>query len=552
MRLLQLMFIVVVTAWSAPASGQEPAPLQTPDRPPEGERPTAPVVLDGVTLFRVRGISAYPAARRAQEIAARIAAVASNRSIPVDSVVVRETPHGSALVAAGQPLFSILDADAELEGATHQVLAEVYRPRVAQAIERYRSDREPAVFARSVARASMATLALMLGLWLWFWAMRRLRGTLEQRYRPRLQGIQFQSIELVRGERLWHFLHRGLRLIATLLALMAVYACLNYVLLLFPGTRTLGQDLKVILLRPITTLGAGAIHYLPDVVFLVVLWLVVRFILNLVRLFFRGVDGGTLTLRGFEPEWAQPTERIVRLAVIALSLVVAYPHIPGSGSEAFKGITLLLGLIFSLGSPSLIGNIVAGQSLAYRRAFKVGDRVRIGEHVGEVAQVRLLTTYLRTPKNEQIVIPNSLILNADVVNFSAHAQQQGLILHTTVGIGYQIPWRTVEAMLLEAAGRTPGLLPEPSPFVLQKTLGTFAVEYEINAYCDTPRLMPLLYSALHRNILDVFNEYGVQIMTPAYEGDPESPKVVPPQEWFTPPARPNDPAQFADPIRLTP
>jgi small-conductance mechanosensitive channel len=150
--------------------------------------------------------------------------------------------------------------------------------------------------------------------------------------------------------------------------------------------------------------------------------------------------------------------------------------------------------------------------------------------------MRLLTTYLRSPKNELIVIPNALILNGEVVNYSTLAKDMGLILHTIVGIGYETPWRQVEAMLLEAAGRTPGLLPEPRPFVLQKTLGTFAVDYEINAYCADPRAMLQLYTALHRNILDVFNEYGVQIMTPGYEGDPERPKVVPREQWFAAPA----------------
>jgi small-conductance mechanosensitive channel len=179
---------------------------------------------------------------------------------------------------------------------------------------------------------------------------------------------------------------------------------------------------------------------------------------------------------------------------------------------------------------------VAGQSLAFRRAFKVGDRVKIGEHIGEVTEIKLLTTFLRSPKNEQIAIPNSSILNSDVVNYTTLASQSGLILHTIVGIGYETPWRQVEAMLLEAAARTPGLLRDPPPFVLQKALGTFAVDYEINAYCDNTRGLLLLYTALHRNILDVFNEYGVQIMTPAYEGDTEQPKVVARENWYMAPA----------------
>jgi small-conductance mechanosensitive channel len=174
--------------------------------------------------------------------------------------------------------------------------------------------------------------------------------------------------------------------------------------------------------------------------------------------------------------------------------------------------------------------------MTYRRAFKVGDRIKVNDLIGEVVETRLLVTHLRTVKNEEIVVPNSLILNSHITNYSTLARSRGLILHTTVGIGYETPWRQVEAMLRLAAARTPGLLKEPPPFVLQKSLDDFAVTYEINVYCDNPQAMGRLYTALHQNILDVFNEYGIQIMTPAYESDPEQPKVVPKGQWFMAPA----------------
>jgi small-conductance mechanosensitive channel len=199
-------------------------------------------------------------------------------------------------------------------------------------------------------------------------------------------------------------------------------------------------------------------------------------------------------------------------------------------------VSLFLGIVFSLGSSTAIANIIAGYMMTYRRAFKVGDRVRIGDIVGDVIEVRLQVTHLRSVKNEEIVVPNSQILSSDVLNYSSLARTDGLILHTEVGIGYETPWRQVEAMLVAAAERTSGLLTEPRPFVLLKKLGDFAVVYELNVYCQEARTMNALYTALHRNILDVFNEYGVQIMTPAYEGDPQEPKVVPPARWFTEPA----------------
>jgi small-conductance mechanosensitive channel len=230
----------------------------------------------------------------------------------------------------------------------------------------------------------------------------------------------------------------------------------------------------------------------------------------------------------------------VRTFIIVLFLVMIFPYIPGSSTGAFKGISLFMGIVFSLGSSSVIGNLIAGYTMTYRRAFRVGDRILVDGSIGDVEEMRLLVTHLRSPKNEEIIVPNTLILNGNVTNYSSIARKEGLILHTTVGIGYETPWRQVEAMLVEAARRTEGLESEPPPFVLQKELADFAVTYEVNAYTRDPRRMYATYTALHANILDVFNEYGVQIMTPAYEGDPEVPKVVPPDGRFAAPASESD------------
>ena len=262
-----------------------------------------------------------------------------------------------------------------------------------------------------------------------------------------------------------------------------------------------------------------------------------RYLLKFVKLFFVGVEKGTITFANFDPDWAGPTYRIIRLLVVAFAVVVAYPYIPGSRSAAFQGVSIFIGVIFSLGSSSLIANLIAGYSMTYRRTFRVGDRIQVGDVTGDVTESGLMVTRIRTVKNEEVVVPNSTILSNHIVNYSTLAKQAGLILHTTVGIGYETPWRQVEAMLIMAAERIPGLRKEPPPFVRQKNLGDFCVTYEINAHCDDPQAMDRLYTDLHRNILDLFNEFGVQIMTPAYEGDPQQPKLVPKEQWFAAPAR---------------
>jgi small-conductance mechanosensitive channel len=251
-------------------------------------------------------------------------------------------------------------------------------------------------------------------------------------------------------------------------------------------------------------------------------------------LLFNGLEQGAIIIEGFDAEWAIPTFRIVRIFTIAFALIIAYPYIPGSDSSAFKGVSVFIGVLFSLGSSSFISNIIAGYSMTYRKAFKIGDRIQVEGKIGIVEEQSLMVTRLRSLKNEEIVIPNSILLNSEITNYNARAKNLGLILHTTVGIGYETPWRQVDAMLKLAADRTEGLLKEPAPFVLKQSLGDFAVTYEINVYCNDVSKMQIYYSRLHQNILDVFNENNVQIMTPAYEGDPEIPKVVPKDQWDIP------------------
>jgi small-conductance mechanosensitive channel len=282
---------------------------------------------------------------------------------------------------------------------------------------------------------------------------------------------------------------------------------------------------------------------LPSLLFLLVLYLVIRFVLRMLRLYFATLESGAVRVHGFESHWSTPTYRLVRIGVVAFALVVAYPYIPGSESEAFKGLSIFAGILLSIGSSAFIANYVAGYSLIYRKLFAIGDRVRIGDVTGEVMETRVQVTRIRTPKNEEVILPNSMILQSVVTNYSTHARDRGLILHTPVGIGSEVPWRQVEGMLLTAAERTGGVLEDPPPFVRQRGLADFAVNYELNVYVASADDMIGRYDELHANILDVFNEYGVQIMTPAYEGDPSSPKIVPKERWYQDPSlRPPAPA----------
>jgi small-conductance mechanosensitive channel len=525
---------------AAPAFAQDaaqPPPIQEPAEVALADR--AAVVVDGATLFLVRGISAYPAERRAREIGDRIRQLAADPDTPP---VVAEERGGATLIVAGPrtTIMTVFDEDAALEQVSRQLLAQAYAGRIREAIDAYRIDRAPGRLGVRALYALAATLALAIAAYLGRRGTGSLHRLLERRYKRRIQDVSIQTFQILKADQVWRLLGGALQLAWAVALFGAIYIYLRYALALFPWTRGVGNSLFEVAVGPLGTITLGIVDTIPDLIFLAILFLVTRYALKAIRLFFDSLGAGAVRIASFDAEWAAPTYRLVRMIVIALALVVAYPYVPGSNTDAFKGLSLFVGVVFSLGSSSLIGNVIAGYSMTYRRAFKVRDLVKIGAHLGWVEQMRLLVTHLRTLKNEEVIVPNSTILTAEVVNYSTIARERGLILHTTVGIGYETPWRQVEAMLIEAAHRTEGLLQDPPPFVLQTSLADFSVIYEINAYCDAPDRMVELYTRLHRNILDVFNEYGVQIMTPAYEHDPKEPKIVPRDQWYSAPARSPD------------
>ena len=529
-----LCLLLTLALVSATAQDDNPQPPSTPEGPAEIQ--TAPVKLDGAVLFRVRGVSAYPAEQRAQLIAARIKAVAKDRNFDPQDLRLEEAPFSTQIMAGRLAVFSVFDADARLEEVGRQNLARADLLRVQEAIESYRQERQPKVLIEHAALALALALGLFLFLFAGLKAVQRGLRELEHRYKHRIRELGIQGLKVLPAERLWLAAIAALKFLAAAAGVVATYATLAYILSLFPWTRELSDNLSGFVLDPLNTIVTRFVATIPDLIFLLVLAVITYYLLKFIRLIFVSIETEKITISNFDPTWARPTYRLVRGFVIAFAVVVAFPYIPGSSTQAFKGVSLFIGLVFSLGSTSLIGNLISGYSLTYRRAFRTGDRVKIGNYVGNVHDSKLLVTYLHTLKNEVIAVPNSAIVNSEVINYSSLARTEGLILHTTVGIGYETPWRQVEAMLLEAAASTPGLLREPNPFVLQRELRSFDVEYEINAYCDNAQDMEHLYSALHRNILDVFNQYGVQIMTPAYVADPEQEKVVARGHWYAAPA----------------
>jgi len=503
-----------------------------------------PVIINGEELFKVIGIRAYSAKRRARLLTQRIEAIAADPAIDPETIAVRDDENHSEIFQGDISIARIFEIDAQYQGLDNRLsTAETLALLIQEGIRDYRLERTPDRMRKNIIQAVTRSAGLVATLLFVMWLFRITDRWLERFFKRRIKKLEAKSMRVVQAEQVWKVVSAFLQLIKAIIYLGITYFFVNFVLTLFPWTRYIAKQLLHLVIDPLQSMALGFINYLPSLFFLVILYLVIRYLLKVMHGFFGAISLGNIPLHSFEPEWAWPTYRIVRLIVIVFALVIAYPYIPGSNSEAFKGISLFLGVLLSLGSTSVISNIIAGYTMTYRRAFRVGDRIRIGDTVGDVLESRLLVTTLRSLKNENIVMPNSTILNSEVTNYSTLVKENGLILHTSVGIGYEVPWRQVEAMLIEAASRVPGLAKEPAPFVLQTALTDFAVTYELNAYCNDETRMAQFYSELHRSIQDAFNENGVQIMTPNYVADTDEPKMVPVEQWYSPPAQKPDPEQ---------
>ncbi|MCJ7542798.1 MAG: mechanosensitive ion channel family protein [Desulfobacterales bacterium] len=511
---------------------------------PSKETKTAdkPVIFgDKILFYLATEAEGHILAKRAEEVSKRIKKIADSTRFTVDSIKTNDFNAPMTLIVTGDEiLLAVLDQDAVPKGRSRQQLATEYSQVIRTAIEKYRRDRSLEQLIYGTLYTFLATIVLIAILILIGKLKHKIDQRIEERFKSWKKGIQIQSVEILRAEKINELLKGGIKGIRLILTLIFLYIYLQLVLGFFPLTRPIADQVFGYVLSPLTTIGNGFIKQIPNLLFITILVLLVRYILKAMKIFFLGIEKERVTIQGFYPEWAKSTYRLLSFLIIAFSVVVAFPYIPGSDSLAFKGVSVFVGVLLSLGAQSAVSNIVAGFALTYRRAFRVGDRVRIADFTGDVLETKMQVTNLRTVKNEEIIVPNSMILNSHVINYSAKAREKGLILHTVVTIGYDTPWRQVHAMLLMAARKTPGLLAEPEPFVLQKSLDDFYVTYELNVYTDKPEKMTVFYSELHQNILDVFNEYSVQIMSPNYVADRAERAIVTKERWYAPPAKLTD------------
>lgn len=331
----------------------------------------------------------------------------------------------------------------------------------------------------------------------------------------KLRSLKFQNQEILTGNQIAWGIGKLFAWVRYIAYLIIFYLYINTIFSFFPKTRGISAKLFDYFIDALGFVLTAVWDYIPNLLTLFVIFAFGFYLIKLMRLFFKGVEEGRISLSGFYPEWASPTFAISRFLVIAFLIIVAFPYLPGKDSPAFQAVSIFFGVLISLGSTGAVSNVVAGIVLTYMRAFKIGDTVQIADTNGDIVEKTMFVTRIRTVKNVEITVPNAMVLNDHIINYSALAENEGLVLHSKITIGYDVPWKEVHDLLKAAAYATEGLEKEPEPFVLQTALNDFYVEYEINAYTKLPRIMSRTYNELHRNIQDKFNEAGVEIASPS-------------------------------------
>ena len=503
-------------------------------------RQSAAVVVANRKIIVLRGpIAGFSAVERVNDVSERIGTILQENESP--AVTTQDVEDGTQVQLDSKLAFMVtrIDIDPQVGETTRNVAREAAK-RLEQAIVAYREQHSPKYLLVQSGWAAFATVVYIGLLWLLFrinrWGGQRIALAAGQR----AERVHVQGVSLLDPQQVRWIARRLFAAIAVLFALFATYSWLTFTLTQFPYTRPWGEHMEGNLFGLAGDLALGMIKAIPGLLVAIVILLIARLIIRISRLFFDRVERGVIGMGSLDEDTAVPTRRIFQLIVWAIAIALAFPHLPGAETEAFKGVSVLLGLMVSIGASGVVGQAASGFILMYTRAFRQGEYVRIGDVEGTVVGLGTFATRLRTGLGEEVLLPNSVALQNTTKNYSRAIAGAGFVVNTGVTIGYSTPWRQVHAMLEEAARRTPEIAKDPAPFVRQTALSDFYVEYRLIAYAPIEQAAQRMemMSRLHANIQDVFNEHGVQIMSPHYMTDPADPQVVPKARWYTPPAKP--------------
>ena len=528
-----------------PAGGSgslQDLPTATLERLIAGAKPDAPATLT-IANRDIVVLRASLLDRSSKERVTAIRELIAARAAEGGPLDVAARPWGAAYVVSvgGRDMFAIVPADANpLVGETAERKANAAVVQLRQALIEIGEARQPRIVLWAIAQAFAATLAfgvLLAGLG----RVHRLACGAVGRATTRAPSRSGVAHAIVLETHVIDYARRALTASAVLLGLSLTYIWLTFVLRRFPYTRPWGDSLRAFLLDRAVWFGNEIAGAMPGLFTVAVIVLATRVVVRFVRWLFAAVEHGRVTLPWVFPETAATTRKLVTVLLWLFALVLSYPHLPGSDSDAFKGVSVFVGLMVSLGSSGIVSQMVSGFTITYSRALRLGDFVRVGEVEGTVIRIGTLSTKLDTTRHEEVTIPNALLVTENVVNYTRFAETTGVFVPTSVSMGYDVPWRQVVALLRRAAERTSGVRANPPPYVRQTALEDFGVRYTLHVCLVDPQSRPVVLDQLHANIQDAFNAQGIQIMTPHYHSDPSAPKFVPEDQWFVAPAQRGEP-----------
>ena len=476
-----------------------------------------PVVVEGDTLFYIyakRG--GHTPQQRAVMNATAITELGKRFNLQPDSLYLESSDIVTDLMYGDKVLASFTDQDGLWEGRTRDQLAADKRHIVVDKLKDMKKEHSLWQLGKRILFFVLVLVGQYLLFWATTWLFKKLKIRIQRLKDTKLKPISIQDYELLDTQKqvnLLIFLANILRYAFMLLQLVLTVPLLFSI---FPQTEKLAYQIFSYIWNPVKSIFGGVVDYVPNLFTIFVICLAVKYLVRLVHYLATEVQSDRLKLNGFYPDWAMPTFHIIRFLLYAFMIAMIYPYLPGSDSGVFQGISVFVGLIVSLGSSTVIGNIIAGLVITYMRPFKLGDRIKLNDTTGNVIEKTPLVTRIRTPKNEVVTIPNSFIMSSHTVNFSQSARDYGLIIHSEVSIGYDVPWRKTHQLLIEAALNTPGVVDDPRPFVLETSLQDYYPVYQVNAYIKDANQLAQVYSDLHQNIQDRFNEEGIEIMSPHY------------------------------------
>lgn len=473
-----------------------------------------PVAPFGDTLFLIFSkVGSYSPEERAASVTEKIQRVYGNELFNPDSIKLASGETSTDILFQDMAIMSVNDVEALWRNTTHHQLAARYREIISDAIRKERDENSLVSILIRIGEVLLIILAMYILIRLINKGFYRLRRKAISARESVLKGVRFRGYQLLDSKRELKTVIFTLRVLRGLLIFLMLYLTLPLLFSVFPWTRGIAETMLGWILTPLANVATGLIEYLPNLFTIIVIVVLTHYAIKLLKFIASEIENGDLAIPGFYPEWAKPTLTLIKILLYAFSFIIIFPYLPGSDSPIFQGVSVFLGILFSLGSSSAISNAVAGFVITYMRPFKVGDRIRIGEITGDVIEKSFLVTRLRTIKNEDITIPNASVLSGHTINYSTSASHLGLILHASLTVGYDVPWKKVHDLLIEAAMATGGTLNDEHhrPFVLQTGLDDFYASYQINVYTNEPHQMAAIYSALYQQIQNKFQEAGIEL-----------------------------------------